>query len=268
MRGGILLSLICLFAILFLIWRLLPLYPRLSEEAVRRAPGLIPGLAARFFPPAALAPPLTLSAAVLYALIVSTLIYFSFEKTQSPEIIFFVLFVLSFVFEILRLMVPLRALYDFPMVLLVIGARILIFGRFFGVLSLFASSVYAAGLNFQKQGTIIFGIVIITLIISLGVPVDGASWDTSFTMISGYSSVFRLAEIGILSMAVLSFLVGAYTRDAGEYLYITLGALLVSLGRSFLLSADSWAAPLPGMIMLILGTWFITQRLHQVYLWL
>jgi putative Mn2+ efflux pump MntP len=94
------------------------------------------------------------------------------------------------------------------------------------------------------------------------------SWDTSLTMISGYSSVFRLAEIGILSMAVVSFLVGAYTRGAREYLYIALGALLVSLGRGFLLSADSWATPLPGLIMLILGTWFITRRLHQVYLWL
>jgi hypothetical protein len=207
-------------------------------------------------------------AAVLYALIVSTLIYFFFEKTQSPEITFFALFVLSFVFEILRLMVPLRALYDFPMVLLVMGARILLFGRFFGVLSLFASSVYAAGLDFQKHGNIIFSSLIITLVVALGVPVDGMSWDTSLTMISGYSSVFRLAEIGILSMAVLSFLVGAYTRGTREYLYIALGALLVSLGRTFLLSADSWATPLPGLVMLILGTWFITRRLHQVYLWL
>jgi hypothetical protein len=248
--------------------KLLPLYPRLTEEAVQRAPGVVQALVVRLFSPAPHAPLATMSAAVLYALIVSILIYFFFEKTQSPEITFFVLFALSFVFETLRLMVPLRTLYDFPMFLLVLGARILLFGRFFGVLSLFASSVYAAGLDFQKQGNIIFGIIIITLIVSLGVPVDGMSWDTSLTMISGYSSVFRLAEAGFLFMAVISFLVGAYTRGTRDYLYIALGALLVSLGRNFLISADSWATPLPGLIMLTVGTFFITRRLHQVYLWL
>ncbi|MDR1929551.1 MAG: hypothetical protein LBQ44_02870 [Treponema sp.] len=267
-KGGILVSFICLCTILLLIQRLLPLYPSLTAAAVQRPPGLIPALGARFFSPVPQAPLAAMTAMVLCALIVPVLIYFFFEKTQSAEITFFTLFVLSFVFETLRLLVPLRALYDFPMFLPVLGTRILLSGRFFGALSFFASSVYAAGLNLQKQGNIIFGIVIITLIIFLGLPVDGMAWDTSLTMISGYSFEFRMAEAGILFLAVISFLAGVYIRGTREYLYIALGALLVSLGRSFLIGADSWALSLSGLIILAAGTWFITTRLHQVYMWL
>jgi hypothetical protein len=258
----------CLLTILIFVRKLLPLYPRLSEKAAERAPGFIHTAASWLFAPAAYAPFAATVAAVLYALIAAILIYFYFEKTQSPEITFFAFFALSFGFEALKIMVPLREVYDFPMVVLIFGAKLLLFGRSFGVISLFASSVYAAGLDVQKQGSITLGIIMISLIISMGVPIDGMSWDTSFMMISGYSSMFHLTEAGIMIMSVVSFLVGAYVRGTREYLFVALGALLVSLGRNFLIGADTWAIPLPGLVMLVIGTWFITERLHQVYLWL
>jgi hypothetical protein len=35
-----------------------------------------------------------------------------------------------------------------------------------------------------------------------------------------------------------------------------------------LFTADTWVSPFPGLLLLILGTWFICTRLHQIYLWL
>jgi hypothetical protein len=264
--AGIILSSICLLGIIPHITKLLPFYPDLTAAAVKRVSGLFQQ--GYFFEVVPVASFVTVIVSVVYTLAVSILIYFFFEKTQSPEILFFGLFTLSFVFEVLRFMLPLKELYDFSGVFLVLGARILFFGRFFGVLSLFASSVYAAGFDLQKQGTVVIAIAIAALIVSLGIPIDGFSWDTNLVMLSGYTVILRAAEMGILVISVISFFVAAYTRGSREYLVVGLGAFLVCTGRALLINADTWLTPVPGFVMLCAGTWLISAKLHEVYLWL
>jgi hypothetical protein len=145
---------------------------------------------------------------------------------------------------------------------------VLLFGRYFGIFSLFAASVYAAGLKVQKQGNTIFIIIVATLVIALRVPIDGLSWESSLNMISGYTSMFRLVEAGIMIITMISFFISAYSRGAREYVFIGIGSSLVFFGRNVLLSADTWITPLPGLIILGMGTWFICTYLHRVYLWL
>jgi hypothetical protein len=267
-KGGIILSSLCFLALAVLAVRLLPLYPELSAAALHRSGGIFQALTAKFFAPAPYVPFVTMALAVAYALSASILVFVFFEKTQSPEILFFGLFALSFVFEIFRIMAPLQRLHSFPSVLLVWGARMLIFGRLLGVISLFASSVYAAGLETQKQGRIVITMVMAILVISIRIPVNGQAWDSSLTMVSAYVSMFRFAEDALVVITIVSFLVAAHTRESGEYLLIALGALLAALGRSLVIGADTWVTPVPGALMLIAGTWIVTARLHQVYLWL
>jgi hypothetical protein len=209
-----------------------------------------------------------MAGAVVYALVTTILIYYFFEKTQSPEILFFAFFVLSFAFEGARTMIPLKQAYDLPAVFLVMGTRVLLFGRYFGIFSLFTASVYASGLEIQKQGYVVFILAAATLMIALGVPVDGLSWDTSLAMLSGYMGMFRVVELGIVLITMMSFFISAYSRDSREYIFVGVGSLLVFLGRNMLLNADTWITPLPALVFLILGTWFICTQLHRVYLWL
>jgi hypothetical protein len=267
-KGGIILSSLCFLALAAFAGKLLPFYPELSAAALHRSGGAFQALAAKFFAPAPYAPFVTMTLAVIYSLSASILVFVFFEKTQSPEILFFGLFAMSFVFEIFRIMVPLQRLYGFPPVLLVWGVRMLIFGRLLGVISLFASSVYAAGLETQKQGRIVITMVMAILVISVRIPVNGLAWDSSLTMIFAYVSMFRFAEDALMVIAIISFLVAAYTRGSGEYLLTALGVFLAALGRSLIIGADTWFTPVPGIVMLIAGTWIVTARLHQVYLWL
>jgi hypothetical protein len=205
---------------------------------------------------------------VLYALITMIFVYYFFEKTQSPEILFFAFFVVSFAFEALRVMVPLRVIKDLPSLYLLLGSRVMLFARFFGIFSLFAASVYAAGLGEQKQGNIVFIIAIAAMIIALGVPIDSLTWDSSLMMLCGYNSMLKMTEAGIVLITILSFFISAYSRGSREYIFIGIGALLVFWGRAVLLSADTWITPLPGLLLLAGGTWIICDQLHRVYLWL
>jgi hypothetical protein len=247
---------------------IIPAYPAAAEEATRRVPGIIQNVVGRFLEPNAYAPFAAIAGTVIYAFVTLILICYFFEKTPAPEILFFALFVLSFSFEGMRLMVPLQKVHQIPALYLLMCSRVLLFGRFFGLFSLFTASVCAAGLEMQKQQNIIMIIALITLVITLGVPIDVLTWDTSYCMINGYTAMFRMVEAGILLITMSSFFISAYSRGSREYLLIGIGSFLVFLGRNLLLTADTWVTPLPGLLALAVGTWFICTRLHKVYLWL
>jgi hypothetical protein len=267
-KTGIASSLIILVFLLSASYTVLPFYPELLRTATARSSGILAAFTAHFLIPAPFVPYATMIAAVIYALVTMIFIYYYFEKTQAPEILFIAFFAISFVFETARIMPSLRMALELPGIFLILAQRILLFGRYFGIFSLFTASVCAAGLEIQRQRTTILIITLSALVIALGIPIDGFSWDSSLSMIAGYGSMFALVEIALTLITMLSFVVSAQTRGNREYLLIGAGAFLALLGRAMLLRADTWIMPLPGLICLILGTWFICGKLHQVYLWL
>jgi hypothetical protein len=248
----------------FTAFTVIPACPGIAGEAFQRAPGLFQ----RFLEASPYAPFASLAGATAYALVSLILIYYFFEKTQAPEILFVTLFVLSFSAEGMRIVTLLQKTQVIPALYLLMSSRVLLFGRLFGLFSLFAASVYAAGLDQQKERNIIFIIAIITLLISLRVPIDVLTWDSSYNMINGYTSLFRMVEIGIFLLTVISFFISAWSKGAAEYAAIAAGSFLTFTGRNLFLSADTWAAVALGIPLLAMGTWFICTRLHKVYLWL
>ncbi|GHV88195.1 hypothetical protein AGMMS50267_05550 [Spirochaetia bacterium] len=264
-KTGIIVSLLILVLVAFAALTVLPAYPDLAAQAARRS-SVLPNLWSAA--PAAYVPYATMAASVVYAFVTLVLIFYFFEKTQTPEILFIALFVLSFAFESARLAVPLSLVRDLPPVFRIMACRVLLFGRYFGIFSLFVASVCAAGLEMQRQGNILMILTLASLVIALGRPIDGLSWDSSLCMLGGYSVMFNLVELAVMLITMVSFCVSVRSRGAKEYQFIALGSLLVFIGRGLLLKADTWIAPLPGLAILALGTWFICGRLHRVYLWL
>ena len=242
--------------------------PTVTSMAALRPAGIIQKHVNNFAAPMAYIPFWTMLGAVMYSLISITLIYFFFEKTQSPEIIFFGFFVFSLTFELLRIIIPLKMVFPFPVIYLVNATQVLLFGRYFGLFSLFAASVYAAGFDIQKQRNIFFMLILSSLVIALTVPVDSLVWDTSLKMMSGYSFMFSMVELGIIAAAILTFFVSAFTRGSKTYIFAGLGSLLAYAGRNILINSDSWITPVPGLLFLAAGTWLICSRLHKEYLWL
>jgi hypothetical protein len=249
-------------------FKTIPAYPTAAAGAAQRSSGPIRGLAAAFLNPAPYVPFVSTLGAVIYALVTTILIFYFFEKTQSPEILFVSLFVISLAFECIRVMVPLKAALEFSNEYLVMTARVLVFGRFFGLFSLFAAAICAAGLRMEKQQDVVFITATAALIIALGIPIDSLAWDSALNMVSGYASMFLVVEAGVILITMASFFVSAYMRGTKEFFFVGIGTFLAYLGRHILLNADTWITPLPGLAILSVGTWFICTRLHRVYLWL
>ena len=243
-------------------------YPASSASAAIRSGGIVLRFIEDFIGPSPYVPFWTMLGAAVYSFIGVIFIYYFFEKTQSPEILFIGLFVVSLSFEFTRIMIPLKQVLVFSSLYLVTLSRVLLFGRYFGLFSLFAASVYAAGLDAQKQQNGFFVVVLAALIIALRVPIDSLVWDSSLKMLNGYGSMFAIVEAGILVVTVITFVISAYTRSSRSYLLIALGTFLVYSGRNILISSDTWITLVPGLLLLAASTWFVCERLHREYLWI
>jgi hypothetical protein len=243
-------------------------FPRAGASAALRSGGFIQFLLGGITRPADYVPLATMLGSVVFSLVSTILILHYFEKTQTPEILFIGLFVISLSLEFIRIAAPLKMVFSFSSFYLITASRILIFGRFFGLFSLFAASVYSAGLDMQRQRNILIVMVPAALVIALNVPIDGLIWDTSLKMLNGYNSMLTIVETGIFAVTVISFFISAYTRGSKTYVFIGIGAFLAFTGRNILIRADNWITPLPGLLILAAGVWFICARLHEEYLWL
>lgn len=268
LKGGIILAAISLCIVGAGGYFAFSAFPGLVDSAALRSQGIFLRFITGLVKPAAYVPLLTMLAAVGYSFISITLLYFFFEKTQSPEILFFAFFILSLAFESARIMIPLREVFHFPAIFLVSASRVLLFGRYFGVFSLFAASAFAAGLDVQKQQNVFLLLGLAAMFIVLNIPIDGLVWDSSFKLLTGYTSLSNMIGAGILAVTMLTFFISAYTRDSRTYITIGIGAFLAFAGRNLLIYSDTWITPLPGLMILIAGTWLACSRLHLVYLWL
>ena len=267
-KAGIALSSLCLLQCVLASIRAIPVYALMETEIGRRSGGIFQGLIGHLFDPKLLAVHCCILAMVLYSLLSIIFTYYFFEKTQSPEILFVAFFIGSFSLEALRLVLPIGWVYEIPSLYTLMASRVIFFARHFGLFSLFAASVLAAGYRAQRQRNIVFPIVAAALVIALGVPIDTQIWDSSLNMINGYVPMFRLIEAGTFFITIISFFIATWSRGSRNFIFIGIGSFLALLGRAVLLSADAWAMLPFGLAFLVIGTWLVCINLHNIYLWL
>ena len=265
---GIALSFLCLVISIIISLKVFSVYASMETEITRRSESIFRTFIEKYFEAKLLAVHGCIVVSVLYSFFSIIFIYYFFEKTQSPEILFVVFFAASFSLEALRLILPLGRVYELPSLYHLMAARIILFSRYFGLFSLFTAGVFASGFKSQQQRNIIMIITVTTLIITLGVPIDTQAWDSSLNMINGYTSMFRLIETGTFLLTIISFFIAAWSRSSLEFVFIGAGSALAFLGRNILLNADTWTGLPIGLLFLVAGTWLICTRLHKVYLWL
>jgi len=263
---GIAFSAVCALAVLGASFLTISVYSEM-DRSIRRPSGFFHFITG-FMDNDYLAVHVSLSALVLFSLIGLILIYYYFERTSAPEILYIAIFAISFSFEVIRLILPLQIIFNFSSFYVLIASRLLLFARFLSIFSLFAAGLCAAGLEVQKTRNVIFVVIIAALVVIMGVPIDVLNWDSSFNMVNGYSSLFRMIEMTAFLTTMISFVIAAKIRGTREYNYVAIGILLALSGRHVLLTADTWAGPVLGILLLSVGTVFLCSKLHKIHLWL
>jgi len=267
-KAGIILSFLCFFICIAASIKTIPVYALMETEITHRSEGILQAFTRNFFDAKLLAVHFSILVLVLYSFLTIMLNYYFFEKTMSPEILFVVFFAASFSLEALRLIIPLGRVFDFPSLYALTASRVILFGRFFGIFSLFTASIYGAGYEMQRQRYVIIIITVTSLLIAMGIPIDTQTWDSGFNMVIGYTAMFRVIDTGTFLITAISFFIAAWSRGPRGYVFIGAGSVLVFLGRNILLNSDTWAGLPLGLPLLVVGTWLICTNLHRIYLWL
>ena len=204
----------------------------------------------------------------LFSFVAMLLIHSFFERTITSELLFITFFTVSISFEVFRLFLPLQLLLNFPFYYLRYSARVLLFARFFGIFSLFTAGLYAAGLDGQKNRYAVFILVVTALIIPIGVPIDAHLSHTNFNLIHGNVLMFRMIEIIVFIITIISFFIAAKIRSSKEYVSTAVGVMLALIGRYILLSTDNWIGAVQGILLLSFGTHYLCSKVHKIHLWL
>ncbi|MEW5818219.1 MAG: hypothetical protein AB1798_22875 [Spirochaetota bacterium] len=244
------------FALFFSL--LLVNYPDVFQKAGystgKKLPIQLPNIAYAFF-------------ILLFSLITGFLLKTNFKKTSSAEIFFFTIFILSLSLESFRVGQVLLQLQNKSAYFGILLTRIVYFGKIFGVLCLFSSGLFAAGIKYQKFGIIIGFDLLLSLSLASTIPVDFSILHSNFLYKIGNGRELVFAFIVIEIFSVLNYCWAAFTKNDPEYSLIALGLFFVILGRELLFFMPGPVLVCTGFIFLIGGTILFSNRTHYVYLW-
>lgn len=203
----------------------------------------------------------------LYSALSLGFILASFRKTASTEVFFFSIWVLSVGFEVFRLGAFALAAEGSTAFLQVAEARVLLFARYAGYLSLFASGLYAVGFRNEKLGTVVAVVLIISLGLALAMPINTGAYALTLELRSGYSALGSVLLGVVALVTTFNFFYASVYKTERTYRIIALGAAALIVGYKLI---TSFWHPLPlvaGFALLVAGTWLFVSRLHAYYLW-
>lgn len=203
----------------------------------------------------------------LYSALVLGYIVYSFRKTVSAEIYFFAFWVLSVGLEVLRLGVFDLASGGGSVYWQIAVTKTLLFARYAGYLSLFASGLYAAGFRSEKLGTVVAIILAVSFGLSTAMPINTGSFAPTLELRAGYVELNWILVLAVAIVTVADYLYAAHSTGELSYRLVALGAALFLVGHRLLTTQWNPLAMLAGFFLLVLGSWLYVSRLHAYYLW-
>jgi hypothetical protein len=203
----------------------------------------------------------------VYSVGVSFFILKTFRKTVSPEIFFFVFWLCSLSFEAIRPLHLFMAVQGASDSSLSILDRLYMGSKFLGLITIFISGLYAAGMRNEKQFSIIAICVGISAALSSIMPVNTGIWAANLMFRLGYGRLVDGFSAAILLITMANYLIAVRVRGDKAYYYIAAGAAMTVAGA---LIASRGASPLASLISLAAmaaGGFVYIYKLHSFYLW-
>jgi hypothetical protein len=203
----------------------------------------------------------------LFAALCLGYILYSFRKTVSTEIFFYSFWALSVGFEVSRLAVFNIAAEGGSVYWQIFATKVLLFSRYAGYLSLFASGLYAAGFRNEKLGTVAAVILAISLGMAVAMPVNTGAYAPTLELRAGYREINGGLALVVALVTLANFLYAAQISGEASYRIVALGTAVFLAGHRLLITQWNPFAIVLGFALLVAGSWLFVSRLHSYYLW-
>jgi hypothetical protein len=190
-----------------------------------------------------------------------------FRRTSSTTMLFLALFLVSLILDLGKVgyfyflsqgMTPMR---------LVILSRTIRFGHFFGLFALLASSLYHAGVDYPKTGSValVMGVVTASLVYML--PIDSLSLEPHLVHSAGDQNSLQVVETVLGLIVVANGVFGALQRPESRLWLVSLAFGSLVLGRELVFFLPSPALTFLGIGLLSAGAVLAIYRTRKLVLW-
>lgn len=205
---------------------------------------------------------------LLYVPVTSLRLYFTFEKTKSTEIYYFIAFLSACLIEGCRFFFPFGNIwYNYSSFFSFI-TRLIFCARLIAPFSFFLAAFLIATNQPQNADRAYIILFVIGIGFAAVIPVDTFHVLSNSMIAYGYGRTFVAIGIcvSLLTFISLNF-IAAQRQPALEYMHIPFGYILLIAGYMFLLFADCYVLTVVGTIMLLSGTQIYIRNLHKYYMW-
>ena len=192
---------------------------------------------------------------LLYICITTIIIYHSFEKTQAPDIVFFLIFLIACLCDTSRVFVPLfRVSGSFSLFLLKIG-NIHLFARLLAPLALMGNTVMSTEAFRQNTDRNSIILIIISMFFAEIIPLNTAVILPNFCISYGYVKAIKGFSLLVCLVSTISLI---STNRKNEYKQImTVGFILLCIGYSLIFDSYNILSLSAGALFLGSGALFV-----------
>lgn len=188
-----------------------------------------------------------------------------FEKTQSSEIIYFVMFLLAVFMEHHRLLTIFFNLWENANGIEIFVTNTLIFGRTVAPLSLLFSVIFSNSESRQYTEQTLLGITVFSLFIAKLVPANTNLVLPIGALRIGFGKMIYLMLLIVFVVAIFSQLIKKILTHSSPKLFV--GFIFLILGYFILIQSYSILTAVLGTVPLYVGTYNYLKALHSQYLW-
>ncbi len=205
---------------------------------------------------------------ILSAVILTSFILFLFRRTASPEIFFFNLFILTLATNGLRILHLFWIQENASFYLGILLSRGMVFSYSFAILSLFAASLFSAGLPNQRLSLFLLVLVAVSLAFSTLIPIETTRLNTNLLYLPTGNVPAGAIFIALELMSILNYLRAGFLYSNRDYLSLAAGTAFSAAGYELLFFLGSPLLISLGYGFLLAGAFLFIKRIYTIYLWL
>jgi len=203
---------------------------------------------------------------LLFAVLANLGVRTHYRRTDSAELLFIMLFCLSLFLEAWRLGNLIFQAFGLPQYLNVVVTRVVLFSRFFGLLCLLVSSLYAVAMKYTQYSVLIGGMAVLAFTLAGILPLDTSLYEATFLYKLGDRQGYFFVRLILAALMVINFFVAARLRRSRRFAVAAVAGLFLFVGRELV---QYGIAPLPivlGTALLIVGFVIFVRQIVVFYL--
>ena len=204
----------------------------------------------------------------IYGISVLSLLSFRYSRTVSMEMYFFAFWALALSAEVLRFESLRGALLGAAFTERTLVTRLLLSLRFLGIFSLFAGSLYSAGYSDDKQAVPIGAVLLASLALGTGLPLNSGTFGADLLQRIGYAQLYGFLSAACLLGTAANYALAAKMTGEGSYKLAAMGSVLIFGGGLALRASRSPLSVVLGALALVIGTVIFLRKIHAYYMWL